>query len=239
MNPTIHHNKNYMESTKEFVEWVFGLVKDQVGNFFVVFTGLILTGLLTFFKKISRGIGLSRNVFDELIIINRAEALKTIFRTLKRWSGALYIHVIRYHNGEDTKHAGDVVHYDRMTVEYEVIGHTCGECGSDCFKVTGIPEVKEEWKGVKIDDDWRARCYEPTCRSRGDVNTVKIEQLNKSGQDIFNRLEIKVFKEIFICKTKRGTYTLGLSFCNRYKKVNLADGMMTLAAKNLSNNLLI
>jgi len=229
----IHHYKKQME-------WIWDTIKDEAGKLLALLVATIGAMLLAGLKRLPKFIGFKRTILDELTIINRADGLKTIFRTLKRHSGALYIHVIRYHNGHEADDKSEIIDYDRMSIEYEIIGKTCGLCGADCFKLTGgIPEVKPDWQGIPIADDWRAECYNKTMKSKGEVNTVSIDQMSAAGQEIFEIHRLKIYKEIFICKTKRGIYTLGLSFCNKFEKPSLADGMMTLAAKQLSNNLLI
>lgn len=233
MDTIIHRGRK-----QGYMDWLWDVIKEETGKVVALILASIGAIILAGLKRLPKFIGFERTILDELTIINRAEALRLIFRTLKRHSGALYIHIIRYHNGKKIEHEGDPVIYDRMSVEYEIIGHTCGDCGTDCFKITGVPEVKHEWQKIPIADDWRAEAYDKTMASKGQVNTVRKEQMSKVGQEIFDRLKIEIFKEIFICKTKRGTYTLGLSFCSRYRKVGLADGMMVLAAKNLSNSLL-
>jgi len=229
------HEKHWILRMEDFFDSLWNVFKEEAGKALAILLGILGSTLLLGLKRLTKFVGVGRTVIDDLVIINKAYVIRKVFEALVEYSGALYIHVIRYHNGKKNKDLSKPVHYDRMSVEYEEIGKTCGQCGTDCFKFKTIPELKPDWQKIPIADDWRKGVYDKTVALKQSVHTISVDQLDQSGQEIFQRFHIKLFKEIYIGTTERGTYTLGLSFCTKFEDTNSAEGLMTLSSKQLSN----
>ncbi len=121
-----------------------------------------------------------------------------------------------------------------MTVDWEETGHVCTNCVANCRNYREIPRLQNQWQGIHITEAWH-RVIEKTLLLKGEINTVNYSNLDGNHQQLWNDAKIHIYKEVLIKHKKFGFYTLGLSFCIRFKNYDDADGMMSLAARQLKN----
>ena len=206
-------------------------IQDEIWK---IVTGIIViigTAVLTLMKKLPSVIITNRKEHRHIKFIDQASNINNIIDTLAKHSGAIYVHVVHYRNG----YKGKKYKANRMTVKYERTGLVCDMCASKCM--LEIKRIQDDWDEIEISDYWLS-VMEETINLDGRINTIRFDELEPISQSIWKNLHIEVYKEIFIKSINLHSYfTLGLSFCNRFKKFDWAEGMMSLAARQLKTAL--
>lgn len=230
-------NHSYLEKHLKhrisIMDWI-SFFQEEANKFIAALVAAILSLLVAFFKRIPKFIGIKHTRLDEITVINKGSEINNIANDLSDYSGAIYIHIVRYHNG-GKRNKNKPVYWDKMTVDWEEIGRSCEMCITACRNRLEIKRVQKEWQGIPITDNWRHKVMDRTRMLSGEIHTVHKAELNKVHQSIFNRLGIGCYKEVYIKEKKDGMYTLGLSFCDRFINYQQAEGMIYLAAKQLRN----
>lgn len=193
--------------------------------------GLIVTALATWFYKVPRLITEKIIEKQQLKAIQSGSKVANIIADLCQRSGALYVHIIRYHNGGDRLKEGHPVN---MTVDWEAVGTACNSCANQCEFRGHRVRVQADWQSQPLDQGW-FKVVEKTISNKHEPQKWTIEEMDTKHQEIWSALGIFRFKEMFIKHKTKGFYTLGLSFCQRFKGYDRADGHMAHAAKQLIN----
>lgn len=200
----------------------------------------ILTALIAYFKKLPAYIIKKRAEkrrrrleITQLAAVKAGNKINNIIDQLGNDTGALYVHIIRYHNGGYPLEVG---HALNMTVEWEEPGHSCDGCMTQCSMYKKVPRVQHQWKGQPVTGNW-FDIIEHTLNNKTECTTIPIENMDDEHADLWKTYNIALFKEVFIKHTELGFYTLGLSFCRRTKDIDVADGLMVHAAGQLNKYL--
>jgi len=226
LNRHLHHHIRLMD-------WG-NFIQEEANKLIAGLVAAIIAALLAFFKRVPKLIGVKRTVLDGVVIVDRGSEINNTVNHLGKYSGAIYIHIIRYHNGKSNR-PGKPVYWDKMTVAWEETGRACQNCLTQCGNSKDIRPVQKEWEKIEITPDWRLKVLDKTRQLNGDIHTVTIEQMGRFHKSVFKSLGIKTYKEVYIKEKKGEMYTLGLSFCARFENYFEAEGMMMLAAKQLKN----
>lgn len=154
-----------------------------------------------------------------------------IMHDLKR-TGAKYIHLVRYHNGGSKLKQGVPI---SLTVDLEKTGSICDKCITKCRFYNGeIKPLMNDWQNIKIQGSW-FNVVKRTVLSPNDVNIVKLSQLDAAHQQIWEKYVIDEYHEILVKHKKDCFYTIGLSFCPRFKNHGQTQGILSLAARQMAN----
>jgi hypothetical protein len=148
-------------------------------------------------------------------------------------TGAIYIHLIRYHNGGGELKKGVPI---KLTVDIEKLGHVCSKCVSGCRMRTREfpPPIIDQWQNITITGCWN-NIVRKTVLNPHDVTFVTYKDMDHEHRDIWDQYNIKAYKEIFVKHRKTCFYTIGISFCNRFEDVKNIDGALSMAAKQMAN----
>ena len=196
----------------------------------------VLTFLILVLKKVPRFIGFQQTMFDGVTVVRKGHEINESLADIINYTNALYVHIIRYHNGK--KKRGENLHVIKMTVEWEEVGEPCKNCGKDCVLYKNkVRKVRRQWQNILINPEWKEKFLDKTVELQGEVNTVEIDEMNHIHQDIWKNVFIGLIKEVYIKTTKNEIYTLCVSFCERDKENEYADGVISLTAKQLRNYL--
>jgi len=215
-----------------FMDWV-NFFQEEANKLIAGLIAAILAALIAFFKRVPKFIGITRTPLTGVKIVNKGSEINNIINDLSDYSGAIYVHIVRYHNGKKDKNKP--IHWDKMTVEWEEIGHACDKCITACRNRLEVKRVQKEWQKIPITDNWRHKAMNKTRSLQGEINTICKGDLNEIHQSIFDRLDIECYKEVYVKSDQTEMYTLGLSFCGRFSNYVQAEGMIYLAAKQLRN----
>ena len=145
-------------------------------------------------------------------------------------TGAIYIHLIRYHNGGGAlKHGAPL----RMSVDIEKLGSACDKCVTKC-RSNGSGPLIYNWQNILISGSW-LNVVKHSVLNPTEVTVVKKKQLDHEHQEIWEASNISMYKEIFVIHKRTCFYTIGLSFCPRFEEVGQADGALSLASRQMAN----
>jgi hypothetical protein len=211
----------------------FEILKSAEG----IIAGLVFlfTLLISMWKRIPKKVLHQYRKNNQLEGLKKGSEINNIMSKLKS-SGAIYITIIRYHNGGPYK----------MSVEWEVLGDPCMKCAHQCKNYGNLKPLQKDWQGIKVNNVW-AKITSETIMSDGRMNTKRIEwfdsdqvvkdcnstdiEFNKKIWDLYG---ISSFKEMLLThKSGKESYTLGLSFCARFRDYEEADLQMEMARRKL------
>jgi hypothetical protein len=147
-------------------------------------------------------------------------------------TGAKYIHLVRYHNGGGALKRGTPIY---LSVDIEKTGISCEGCLSHCRTYKGyVPPIIDEWQKIRIKGAWFG-IVENTVLNPDDVNVVNYEDLDHEHREIWDRLNLKEYHEIFVLHKNDCFYCIGLSFCSRFQGSVHTSGVLSLASRQLAN----
>ena len=220
-------NHSYIEINK-YMEW-YKLFEEQISKGLGALIGIVIATAIVFFRKLPKyiieKISESRNVRALAIGSSINDELYTISEN----SYAMYNHIILYHNGKGNIKKDKEIH---MTVKWERIGHTCDGCMSDCSFKGKIPRIKKDWKNQEVSPQWR-KLVERTVNLKHELINSNFDDMEDEVKDIWEKAKIFAYKEILIKHKSFGFYTLGLSYCQRFKDVNIPEGIIKKSVNKL------
>lgn len=154
----------------------------------------------------------------------KASAINNIMNHLGKRSGAIYVHIVRYHNGGR----------EFATVEWEETGNICTGCTfKDCFESgEEIPLLQSRWQRSPLKNDWIA-VVEKSINLHGQINKVVPKDLDEMSKKIWEEARIVLYKEVFLKIKHSGVYTLGLSFCKFHDTTEDNDALIFQLANQL------
>ena len=202
----------------DFWQTLGAKVLAKVDEGLVAFLLLISTAVIAFIKRIPAKVIHEYRRRKQLVDIAKGSEINNIIRKLKV-TGALFIHIIKYHNGGPYK----------MTVEWEAVGDPCHYCKHQCthFKNGKVQPLQKHWVNQRVSNVW-AHIIGKTLHLNGGLNTFTIGDFDKLVEDpekhveaaeienhkaIFRSANIEVFKENLLIMSGKDSYTLGLSYC--------------------------
>ena len=150
--------------------------------------------------------------------VEKMQQLDIILDDLVDETGAIYGHIINYHDGHKELLAGDKW---RMTVTWESLGKPCVSCTNTCEfrELGGRKRLQEEWQDVHVTSGWFKTVSKAYLdKSTYHLTSVTDKKIGKEELEIFQRSGIHTFVEILIKVKNKTFYTLGLSFCKKYEE---------------------
>lgn len=196
-----------------------------IASFLVV----ILTWLTRQIMKVPRLFKDQKNTRrNQQSVIDGAKRDNILYR-LKR-TGAIYIHLVRYHNGGGALKRGAPL---KMSVDIEKLGSACDLCATTCRQGKAKP-ILHQWQNIQITGSWNV-VVKNTVLHPGEINVVKMEDLDHEHKEIWEEVSIAEYREIFVKHKRTCFYTIGISFCPRFKNSNHSDGALSLAARQMAN----
>lgn len=199
------------------------LFEDKTIEVISVIVTALFIAINRFFKKLPGAILHRIRRGKQLDGLQKGSAINNIIRKLALDSGAIYVHLIRYHNGGPYK----------MTVEWESIGRICHNCVKQCGNFKSIKPLQSDWSGQPVSNIW-SLVIQNTIKLDGLINEVDGCNFDKLHKDIWIDAKIHSYKEIVLKhKANKDTWCLGLSFCERFNNHNEADIMMEMASRKL------
>ena len=132
-----------------------------------------ISALVAFFRKLPKRYKHNYRRKRQMEGLRKGSTINNIIRKLTLESNAIYIHVIRYHNGGPYK----------MSVEWEGTGLTCAGCTHSCRNFKGVRPVQKDWQNEKVTDIWGEIVYN-TIRLDGGLNIVTSNTFDQMHMDI-------------------------------------------------------
>jgi hypothetical protein len=108
--------------------------------------------VLAVFRKLPNTISLRIAHKRRILITKHGSKINKVVNWLAQHSGAIYVHIIHYHNGKVSMKKKYVL--DKMTVEWEELGRVCHNCITKC-RYTGVEPLQDQWDNVAISEGWR------------------------------------------------------------------------------------
>jgi len=191
--------------------------------------GIIVTAIFLslnrFFKRLPDYIFQKIRKEKQLEGLQKGSAINNVIRELALNAGAIYVHLIRYHNGGPYK----------MTVEWESLGRACPQCITKCKNYKGIPPLQNDWRSYQLSNIW-AEIVAKTIQMDGVINEVDGSGFDQLHKDMWNNYKIHSYKEVIVKhKSNKDTWCLGLSFCQRFEDHHEANAMMDMARRKLKD----
>lgn len=224
-----------VEKKRTLMDWAT-FFQEEINKIIAIAVTTAVGLLVAFFKKLPNAIEtamkkkrVAHAEKEQLAALRIANNISSIMQDLSRQTGALYIHVIRYHNGGGGIKKGNPL---RMTVEWEYPGTHCSGCMNDCPIHQKVPRIQRDWDNVPLTPAW-LHIVRNTVENKDKTNSHSIENLDQESRDIWTVYRISLYKEKFIKHTETSFYTLGISFCERTKMIENVDGLMVHASNRL------
>lgn len=187
---------------------------------------IIITSLFAFFRKLPERFLHNYRKNKQLAGLMKGSNINNIVSELK-WGGALFIHIIRYHNGGPYK----------MTIEWEEVGIPCLGCAHPCRRNLITPKpLQQDWQAVKVSAVWNKVVISKTIQLDGAVNTVVItnDGFDQFTKDIWEASKIYTYMEVLLKHSgSKESWCLGLSFCENFQDFEGVRVNMEMAARKL------
>lgn len=226
---SLQHESSYWKI--KLMDW-----QEKANEFAAAVLLALGAALIAFFKKLPKYLREKKKAKElkaavelQFAAVKVGNKINRIIDSLGNSTGALYVHIIRYHNGGDAVKPGKGLN---ITVEWEEPGKPCSGCVDKCSFYNKVPRIQHEWKGQPVVGNW-FDIVDHTLNHKDGVTTYSIEEMDSAHQDVWQRVNIHLYKEMFIKHTEMGFYTLGLSFCRRLRNVRNVDGQMIQAVGQL------
>jgi hypothetical protein len=145
--------------------------------------------------------------------------------------GAIYGHVIKYHNGGEELAVGNNW---LMSVVWESVGKPCHDCGDRCAFAKKHKRLQSEWQKEPISSEWFKIVQKSYLeREKCHATSIDDKNLGEVQRQIFKRSNIHTYMEVFIKSRKMEFFTLGLSFCDKHEGLK-SCGAVIITARQLN-----
>ena len=191
---------------------MYQLFEEHINKLLAGLVALLLTAAATFFRKLPQYIVEKRQRRNFEDVVN----LDIILDDLVEETGAVYGHIIKYHNGNKELKPGAEW---RMTVTWESLGKPCLDCEHKCVfgKTNKRKRLQQDWDNVPVSSNWfRIVSKAYLNPNQPHITYITDEDLSDIEVEVWKQAGIHSFMEILIKVKDRKFFTLGLSFCENH-----------------------
>ncbi len=210
----------------KFMDW-YKLFEDQINKGLGAIIGIAITALLIFLRKLPKYITEKISESRNILAISTGGKISDEFDIIQENSLAMYNHIIYYENGGGAISKDKTMH---MTIKWERVGPICGGCMSTiCPLKINIPKLKKDWQDIEVSEGWR-KVISRTVTAKGIFieNSIDDDEklLTDEVKDIWKKNHIFVYREVVIKHKRKGFYSLGLSYCSKFKDFDIPKGIL-------------
>jgi hypothetical protein len=203
---------------------IYNFLEEEANKAVGYIIAILIAALLAFFKKIPFFYRSKANRIRNETIWYNASATYNIIQNLADITGAMYVHVVRYHNKGPHK----------LTIDAEVTGKSCGNCVTQCHLNRRIERMQHDWQAVPL-TSWGVKNALNILNNT--ATDLTVQDITESERDVFMRYGICTMKQVFIKHKPDGFIVLSVSFCCRFKAINNVNGLISQEARRLEKYL--
>lgn len=203
---------------------MFNFLEEEANKAIGYVIAIMVAAVIAFFKKIPLFYRTKANKIRNELIWKNASATYNIIQRLADTTGAIYVHVVRYHNKGPHK----------LTIDAEVLGRSCDNCITKCNYNRQIKRIQHDWQGVPL-TSWGVKNALQVMQDKS-VNLI-VNNISEAEKDVFVNYGIYNMRQVFIKHKHDGFIVLSVSFCERFKAINNVNGLIESEARRLEKYL--